>query len=66
MGRRRAKRRKPLGQIHYGGRRALGVGKGWRVTNNGRRRYPVREPEQPIDIDRLEAESEAVAGRWPA
>ena len=43
---------------------APGVGQGWRLTTGPRRRrYPVREPPQPIDLDKLIAESDAVARR---
>ena len=52
-----------------------GVGKGWRLTSRGRvdfdrgvrlrncQRYPVREHRQPIDIDRLNRESDAARAR---
>ncbi len=44
--------------------RAPGAGQGWRLsTGHLRRKYPVREPSQPIDLDKLIAESDAVAGR---
>lgn len=42
-------------------RRALGVGRGWRL-NNRRNRYRVVEPP-PVDFDALLEESEAVAAR---
>ena len=45
--------------------RAPGVGLGWRLTVKGKR-YPVREPEQPIDEERLLAESDAAAERIQA
>ena len=43
-------------------KQAPGVGLGWRLNNKGKR-YPVREPAQPIDEARLLAESDAVAAR---
>lgn len=43
---------------------APGAGLGWRLTiGQRRRRYPVREPSHPIDLDKLIAESDAVAKR---
>ena len=45
-------------------KRAPGAGQGWSLTaGHARRRYPVREPAQPIDLDKLIAESDAVARR---
>ncbi len=43
-------------------KQAPGVGKGWRLNNRGRR-YPVGEPQQPIDVERLILESDAAAAR---
>ena len=40
-----------------------GVGLGWRLTTNGRRRYPVREHRQPVDIEQLERDSQLAIRR---
>ncbi len=44
-------------------KRAKGAGQGWRLTSWHRRRYRVIEPVLPVDVDRLIAESDAVARR---